>query len=280
MASAASAAEFQPLGTLGMGGAGVARNQGAYDSYWNPAGLAFEEKTVSTKINAGVGLRVSEGLADNVDLLNKIEFDSIKNISSSSSASDVTDLIKSISIINDIKNKNGKLSINGDAALGVQIKHIGFGVFGTIEGFAEPNNIDPVNVLPNFNNTGIPITTSQLATIVAGSPASNVYFSLTQRKDIQTALVAHGFTVPQATDIINATDKQLAGSGLSAQDVTKTLTNTIAPVFSNPSAHIIDKNQTSILTKSIAYVECLFPTDIRLPWVITAHWASAVLSKR
>jgi hypothetical protein len=67
--------------------------------------------------------------------------------------------------------------------------------------------------------------------------------------------VAHGFTVPQAMDIINATDKQLAGSGLSAQDVTKTLTNTIAPVFSNPSAHIIDKNQTSILTKSIAYVE-------------------------
>ena len=46
MTSAAFAAEFQPLGTLGMGGAGVARNQGAYASYWNPAGLAFEEKTV------------------------------------------------------------------------------------------------------------------------------------------------------------------------------------------------------------------------------------------
>lgn len=254
MASAAFAAEFQPLGALGMGGAGVARNQGAYASYWNPAGLAFEEKTVSTKINASVGLRVSEGLADDVDLLSKVKFDRIKDLNPLSQPSDVTDLIKSVSIINDIKNKNGNLSINGDAALGVQIKHIGFGVFGTIEGFAEPNNIDTVNILPTVNGTGT-VTPSQLAAIVAGSPASNVYFSPAQRTDIQTALVANGFTVLQATDIINATDKQLAGSGLSAQDVAKTLTNTIAPVFSNPSAHSIDNNQTSILAKSIAYVE-------------------------
>ena len=255
MASAASAAEFQPLGALGMGGAGVARNQGAYASYWNPAGLAFEEKTVSTKINAGVGLRVSEGLADDVDLLSKVNFDSIKNLSGSSSTSNVTDLIKALTIVNDIKNKNGNLSINGDAALGVQIKHIGFGVFGTIEGFAEPNHIDTENVLPNYNGTGTTTTPSQFANIVTGSPASNVFFSPDQRTDIQTALVANGFTGPQATDIINATDKQLAGSGLSAQDVTNTLTKTVAPYFKNPSAHTIDNNLTSILTKSLAYVE-------------------------
>ncbi|MCX6226562.1 MAG: conjugal transfer protein TraF [Bacteroidia bacterium] len=256
MVSAAFAAEFQPLGALGMGGAGVARNQGAYASYWNPAGLAFEEKTVSTKINASVGLRVSEGLADDVDLLSKVKFDSIKNLSGSSSASDVTDLFKSLTIVNDIKNKNGNLSISGDTVLGVQIKHIGFGVFGTIEGFAEPNYIDTTNVLPSYNGGTGAITAQQLANIVAISPPppSNVYFSLAQRIDIHTALEANGFLPAQAENIINATDKQLAGSGLSAQDVTNTLTKTVAPAFSNSSA-TIDNNKTSILAKSIAYVE-------------------------
>ena len=39
--TAASAYEFQPLGALGIGAAGVARTTDAYASYWNPAGLAF-----------------------------------------------------------------------------------------------------------------------------------------------------------------------------------------------------------------------------------------------
>ena len=39
----AKGVEFQTPGALGMGGAGVARQNGALTAYWNPAGGAFNK---------------------------------------------------------------------------------------------------------------------------------------------------------------------------------------------------------------------------------------------
>src|SRR6185369_733621 len=72
LGSAAHALEFQPLGagSLGVGGAGVARSYGAMAPYWNPAGLAFAPKAATVSLTAGVGIQPKGKLAQDLDNLN------------------------------------------------------------------------------------------------------------------------------------------------------------------------------------------------------------------
>ena len=135
----ANALEFQPVGNgaLGVGGAGVARTNGAMAPYWNPAGLAFAEKTVSVSITAGVGLSPGKNLAGDLDNLST-KYDawdkSVKNSSYSSLSADTTNLVAAVNNISDSDN----LLVTANTAVGVQIKHFGSGVFGTFEGGASP----------------------------------------------------------------------------------------------------------------------------------------------
>jgi hypothetical protein len=137
LSPAAHALEFQPLGagSLGVGGAGVARNYGALAPYWNPAGLAFAPKTVTVSLVAGVGLEPKGKLAQDLD-----------DLSTTHKAwdSDQTNLTKANALadaINQLIATTGKdnLRLTAGAAVGAQVKHLGFGVFGTFEGGAIPN---------------------------------------------------------------------------------------------------------------------------------------------
>ena len=136
------AAEFQTIGTMGMGGAGVARDMGAYASYWNPAGLAFATKTFSTTVGVGAGLRVSEGLADNVDRLSKFTegnpsaLDSLKNLDTgSTNAQKMGEIVNLLTVLKDVSVQKGTLSLNMDAGAGFQMKQFGLGLFVLSEGF-------------------------------------------------------------------------------------------------------------------------------------------------
>ncbi|GAM08458.1 hypothetical protein OR1_00730 [Geobacter sp. OR-1] len=262
ISTTAVAAEFQPMGALGIGGAGVARTYDANAPYWNPAGLAFNEKDFSSRIDVSVGIKVNDGLADNVDRLDKINFDNIKQISGTTSLQNVTDTIKAITILNDIKAKKGTLGINGNTVLGFQYKHFATGAFGTIEGFAQPQP-DTVNIVPQ-SGVNTPVTPTEFATPFAGSPASSVFFSANQRSTIDTALLANGFSAGQAQDIINGTDARLAGSGLSSQAVADTLINQVTTINSATAANLLENNTTSVLTRSLAYIE--FPFSYGLPF--------------
>ncbi|WP_243372842.1 conjugal transfer protein TraF [Geotalea sp. SG265] len=255
MAGGALAAEFQPMGTLGIGGAGVARTFDSHAPYWNPAGLAFNDKSFSSRIDASVGLKVNEGLADNVDRLSNLNFDTFSKYNAgSTTAQAVTDTVKALSILGDIKEKKGTLAVNGNAVLGFQIKHFAFGAFGTFEGFAQPVP-DTANILPNQDSTSTAVTPVQLWTPVAGSAASNVFFSSQQRTDIEAALTTNNqLTATQARDIINAADAQLAGSGISSQAATNSLV-TLGQTLANPGTRTLDNNTSSVLTKSLAYIE-------------------------
>ncbi|ACM22152.1 hypothetical protein Geob_3815 [Geotalea daltonii FRC-32] len=255
MSGTSLAAEFQPMGTLGIGGAGVARTFDSHAPYWNPAGLAFNDKSFSSRVDASVGLKVNEGLADNVDRLSELDFDTFSKYNAgSATAQTVTDTIKALSILGDIEEKKGTLAVNGNAVVGFQIKHFAFGAFGTFEGFAQPVP-DTTNILPNAGTTTAAITPNDLATPVAGSAASNIFFSQQQRTDIQMALTTNNqFTPAQAQDIINAADAQLAGSGISNQAATSSLI-TMGQTLANPGTKTLDNNTSSVLTKSLAYIE-------------------------
>jgi hypothetical protein len=253
----ASAAEFQPMGALGIGGAGVARTFDSHAPYWNPAGLAFSDKSFSSRIDASVGLKVNDGLADNVDRLSDLNFDTFSKYNAGSTAQTVTDTVKALSILSDIKEKKGTLAIDGNAVVGFQIKHFAFGAFGTMEGFAQPLP-DTTNILPNQGSTAAAITPTQLWTPVAGTAASNpshVYFSDSQVQAIQAALITNNqLTAVQAQDIINAADARLAGSGISSAAATSSLV-TLGQTLANPGTKTLDNNISSVLTKSLAYVE-------------------------
>src|SRR6266702_2545151 len=102
-------AEFQPMGAVGIGGAGVARLKDGFAPYWNPAGLAFNDKVYSTRIEAGGGIRLNDGLAENIDSLGKIEFNAVVSLANSNSAgstaSQFGDAVKLVAILEDIKAK-------------------------------------------------------------------------------------------------------------------------------------------------------------------------------
>lgn len=233
----AMGAEFQPMGTLGIGGAGVARTYDAYAPYWNPAGLAFSDKSFTSRVDVSVGLKVNDGLADNVDLLGNMNFDKFSKISGASSPQDVTDTIKAITILNDIKEKKGTMAVNGNAVFGFQVNHVAFGAFGTIEGFAQPEP-DTVNIVPQLDNTGTPITPASFAAPTIGAAQSTQFFGAdtgptSLRGQISSALTTHGFSSAEANGLINATDAQLTGSGLSPQQVANTLITNVANTFNS-----------------------------------------------
>ncbi len=245
-------AEFQPMGAVGIGGAGVARMKDGFAPYWNPAGLAFNEKAYSTRIEAGVGVRLNNGLAENIDSLGKIDFDAVSNLANSNSAgitaSQFGDAIKLVAILEDIKAKGGALTANGNAVFGNQIKHFGFGAYGSLEATAIPSPDTTRVLLADGNIPGAITSISGLA-----DPGSNGYFSAAQRSQLTTALTGAGFS--NTDSIINTAASQLANSGVSSTNAVAALTNVAAAFASGATALNISNNQSSIITRGLAYME-------------------------
>lgn len=262
-AGAATAAEFQPIGTLGMGGAGVARSMGPYASYWNPAGLAFADKTFAMTAGGGVGMRVSDGLANNVDRLSKFTeggtnstIEQLSNLTIAANAPAVGEMVNLLTVLKDMETQKGTLSLNVDAAVGFQYKNIGFGLFGIGEGFAQPLP-SLVNILPSTGTTAI--TAPNLVTL-AGTAASSSYFNATQISSMQTALAAAG--IANATDqlnVINALGNSLATPTnanlppITAAQATDTVVNVLAPALG--STGTIDTNKTAVMVKNVIFAE-------------------------
>jgi hypothetical protein len=284
LAGTAFAAEFQPMGALGIGGAGVARTTNAMAGYWNPAGLAFNEKAFSIPLEVSVGLRVSKGLADNVDKISKFTekgpngepstFDNLKTIGTGPNPTALGDVVSLLSILKDIETQKGTVSMNGNAVVAVQIKHFSFGAFGNMEGFAKPD-IDTVNVLPSTTSgSATPVNTTDIATAAAGSaPSSEFFTDPTVRSTISTALLDAGFTALQATDVLNNIDARLAatsggGTGINIPAVSQAqaadaILNTLIPALTATGTASIDNNRTAVVTKSLAYIE--FPISYGHP---------------
>lgn len=254
----ARALEFHPIGTaVGMGGAGVANTTGAYAPYWNAAGLAFKGKDVSIKLGAGAGSQIGGSLANNVDRLSRISDPTTGSldISGGSTATNlqrVGDTVQVIGILNEIGNdKKGTLSLSGNATLGVQIKHFGFGVFGTFEGGALP---EPD--LTDITFSGVS-TYAALATSIGATGAvtrGTAFFT-----DAQISAIAAAFGGgTSGQDIAYTIEKQLVSSNvtnLSAQSATDSLVklgNAMAP---GSTAGTIDQNQSAIRSRALALLE-------------------------
>lgn len=263
LSTAAHAAEFQPIGSLGMGGAGVARNMGPYAAYWNPAGLAFADKGFSMTAGAGAGLRVSDGLAENVDRLSKFTdgnpsaLDNLENLDTTmANAQAIGDVVNLMTVIKDMETDQGTLALNIDAAVGFQVRQFGFGLFVLTEGYGQPLT-DLTNVLPS--GPGGAMTAADLVTL-AGTPAASTFFTASQVADMRTALAGSGIIdATQQTNIINALGNSLASPAnpelpsLTAAQAVDTVVNVLGPALGTDN--VLDDNQTAVMVKNVAFAE-------------------------
>ncbi|MCM0081003.1 conjugal transfer protein TraF [Geomonas sp. Red32] len=274
LAGTAQAATFQPIGNLGIGGAGVARTTNALAAYWNPAGLAFNETSFSMPVEVSAGLRVSKGLADNVDKIEKFTekganglstFDKFKDINAHPEA--LGDVIAMLAVFKDIEDKKGTVSLEANTEFAMQIKHFAFGAFGNMEGFARPD-IDLKNVLPATTVNGVttPASISQITTATAGASQNGAYSyqfftDATQRSNLLSQLEAAGFSATGAQDFLATADKTLYGNTQSGSTISPTPPNNAAAGITDllnaftGSGGSIDNNRTAVVLRNLAYVE-------------------------
>ncbi|MHB8058399.1 MAG: conjugal transfer protein TraF [Desulfuromonadaceae bacterium] len=252
---AAQAVEFQTPGAVGMGGAGVARNNGALTAYWNPAGGAFNETPFAMHLGVGVGAKGSDGLAENVDRLSDIDFDNVTDFDTNN-ASSVGEMVKTITILDDIGKRNGNIALTGQAPLGFAIKRVSFGLFGNFEGYIQPK-ADITNILPTLTGSSTSVGVDDLYDAVDGQVyVPSGYFSAEQLTNLAGQFEsASALTNTQALQLAYAIDNQLAGSDIPAATTYDTLTNTLIPSLATGGTNTFDKNTTSAMTKAIMYYE-------------------------
>lgn len=149
-AMASMGSGFRSLGnrSISMGGAGVACSTGSYAAYFNPALLATHENGMEIDISAGTGLR-EDNLSDHLDTLANIDIDdrldALSNMGypdigsidpdavvSGSGFVDETlrgDLLTIQNELQAMSERNG-LELMPSAAVAVQFRNFGFGVYG------------------------------------------------------------------------------------------------------------------------------------------------------
>lgn len=270
----AGAMEFQTPGALGIGRAGVARTTDAYAAFWNPAGLAFYEKSFSTKFNAGVGVAINAALADNLDKIGKLDTGKLSYDATGNAAVDAQNAINStaqavqaLAIIDDIDKTDGNLTVNVDLALAFQYRSFALGLGGTSEIAAGKVKIDRDNLRTGDSTTTSTTSTQNLQDLVRdmnnGVPATvttntQTYFDQTQWQTVvnNIKVAVPGATDAEAATLANKVGEQLANpstqsAGLSPDQVVSGL-DLAAKSFSGGS---IDDNNSTVQLSGIVLAE-------------------------
>lgn len=253
--SVSKAVEFQTPGALGIGGAGVARDNKALTAYWNPAGAAFNKKTVAFKAGVSAGISGSDGLTENIDRLSDISFDRVVDFNTSSGAAGVGEVVKTISIIDDINARKGNLSVNAMVPVGVAVRNVAFGIYGGMEGYVQPI-ADMVNIIPNDVANGGLVSVSDLVTAVGSGNSASGYFSTDQLNQLIAAIRPSVATDAAAQQLAYAIDSQLNNTDLDPETVLSTVEDQLLPALNTASpTNTLDLNITSVKTMAFQYVE-------------------------
>lgn len=261
----AGALEFQTPGAVGIGGAGVARATDATASYWNPAGLAFHEKSFSSRLNAGVGININSSFAENVDKIGKLDVNDLQNLSFSSLGTTTANLnataqaVEYVGIVNDLDHNKGTLVATPGGMLAFQFSNIGVAAIVSSELVSFPKS-DTTNVRP-----GDPLVASMSNFAIGigatvGTPAGTL-FSPAQRTQIAEAFFnggANGVTLSEATAIVNTLEGQLQSStGNKSEQTSQQLADAMihmADSFTS-GGQSIEKNHSTIELTGIALAE-------------------------
>lgn len=246
--------EFQTPGALGMGGAGVARNNGSLTAYWNPAGGAFNNAKIALHAGVGAGISGSNGLAENVDRFSNINFDRVKNFNTATyNADDVGNFVKTISILNDIGTRQGNIDVTVVAPVSFASGRFSFGVYGNLEGNIMPK-ADIKNILPT-TGAGSNISLTDLSNALGTtSYGESGYFTSAQLATLQ-ARFQPTLNQDKSLQLALAIDNQLKNSGIPASTVLSTMTDVAIPTLTSVGTNTLNKNTSSVLIKAFQYIE-------------------------
>jgi hypothetical protein len=271
----ASAMEFQTPGALGIGRAGVARTTDAYAAFWNPAGLAFYEKSFSAKFNAGFGVAISSSLADNVDKIGKLDTSKLSYTTTGNAVTDAANAaastaqaVQALAIVDDVFKNKGDLSVNVDLALAFQYNNFAVGIGGSSElggtvGYYDNGNLRPgdqnitsTNALSNITSLVKDLNNGAIPTGAVTN--SQTYFTQTQWNNVIQSIknAVPGVTDAEAATLANKVGSQLAApgtnlAGLSTDQVVSGL-NLAATTFNGGS---IDNNKSTVDLRGIVLAE-------------------------
>jgi hypothetical protein len=235
----AQALEFQTPGALGIGRAGVARTTDANAAFWNPAGLAFHEKSFSAKLNGATGVIINKSLAESLDKVGKIDTNNLSYTPTGNAvldakiASDSTiNAVKTLALIYDIQQTKGELTVNVDFTLALQYQNFALGAGGFSEFAAGSAKVDTSNMrlgsaassgdaLTNFQGL---ITTMNGGVAVGGGTANiQSYFNQTQWDSVvaKIKLAIPGASTAEAAAFANQIGARMAvpGAQLAGQTV-------------------------------------------------------------
>lgn len=270
----AEALEFQTPGTLGMGRAGVALTTDAYAAFWNPAGLAFYEKSFSAKFNGSGGVAINKSLADNVDKIGKLDTTQLSYTATGNTTTDsanaiasTTQAVQALAILDEIDTNKGTLAVNVDLALAFQYRNFALGISNASEVGAGNVSIDRANLRTGTTTGASPsaLTNIQnLATDMNGGTAPTAtantqsYFTQTQWQSVVDKIKAvdPGVSTAVAATLANNVGAQLSASstqtaGLTADQIVSGL-DLAAQSFSGGS---IDNNTSTVELAGIAVFE-------------------------
>lgn len=280
----AGAMEFQTPGALGIGRAGVARTTDAYSIFWNPAGLAFYEKSFSARVNAGAGVAINAALAENVDKVGKLDLDKLSYETTAGDTAlqiqqkaldSTAQAVQALAIIDDIDKSGGALTINVDLALGIQYRNFALGIGGAAEIGGGNVHVDRANLrtgnstsnAPSAQNVTDLVRDMNGGTAPTGTINTQSYFDQAQWQavvnNIKTAVP--GVSDAEAAALANQVGTQMANpntkqAGLTPEQVVSGL-NLAAASFNGGS---IDNNKSTIDLVGIALVEVPFSYGYKL----------------
>lgn len=249
------ALEFQPLGNIGMGGAGVARTFDGGAAYWNPGALAFEADKAAIRTGAGIGYQIDDNIASNVDRLSRLEDPTTGNFDiqpndTAGNRSRMGDLVQLVGVMEDMRQAgNAAFRLNGTTMVGARAGHFGFGVFGMLEGAALPDQ-DLANIRPDGVNTP-----AEMATAIGATTSGTPTFFNAQQFAAISAAFGGGST---GDNIAYAFDQQLATSNttnLSSGSATTALVSLGNSMSAGSTAGTIDTNQSTLHTRGVYYFE-------------------------
>ena len=148
VAYSAGASEFRIVGprALSMGGAGVARPDGAFAAYYNPAALALHPESKAVALSLGISARdtgLGEHLQSIMDL--DVDWDQATKNPQGPDAAKIIDQIKQI-------NSNDGLFVLPGGALGVKAGPLGLGAYPSAQ-VAIYADLDKVHMNPTDPTT-------------------------------------------------------------------------------------------------------------------------------
>ena len=266
-ASTVAALEFKNYGTLGVGGAGVAKPPSGTEGYWNPAALGMNEEQKGFHTSLLVGASSKGNLVDDLDRLswgidsrtqpnlangpdNTLHWDWVHAGMADTIAIDAP-------LLSIARHPDNVIRAGGGLAIGQKLGRWGVGYYGSVLSTVR-SEADVLRILPDEDEIH-PMTIAGFNDFGADLPRgpSNSFFSSTQASALEASLISCGISTTAAFNIRNAIDYRFSvsnTSGLKPDEVAGILV-TLAQLAASGKGDLIANNQTLVLTNALVLNE-------------------------